>query len=100
MSHFVHYMRRFVQIDGFGRVGRHVPCAPRFTHVSNSITQEESMSSNSYDVIVVGAGSNSLVTAAYLAKAGKNVLVLEKNDQCGGGVVSIEIAPGFTHDPH
>ena len=55
---------------------------------------------NSFDVVVVGAGSNSLVTAAYLAKAGKNVLVLEKNDQCGGGVVSIEIAPGFTHDPH
>jgi phytoene dehydrogenase-like protein len=53
-----------------------------------------------YDIIVVGAGSNSLVAAAYLAKAGKRVLVLEKNDQCGGGVVSIEIAPGFIHDPH
>jgi phytoene dehydrogenase-like protein len=53
-----------------------------------------------YDVVVAGAGSNSLVTAAYLAKAGKSVLVLEKNDQCGGGVVSIEIAPGFIHDPH
>jgi phytoene dehydrogenase-like protein len=54
----------------------------------------------SYDVVVSGAGSNSLVAAAYLAKAGKKVLVLEKNDQCGGGVVSIEIAPGFIHDPH
>lgn len=53
-----------------------------------------------YDVVVVGAGSNSLVASAYLAKAGKKVLVLEKNDQCGGGVVSIEIAPGFIHDPH
>lgn len=52
------------------------------------------------DIIVVGAGSNSLVAAAYLAKAGKKVLVLEKNDQCGGGVVSIEIAPGFINDPH
>ncbi|MCY4426739.1 MAG: NAD(P)/FAD-dependent oxidoreductase [Halieaceae bacterium] len=52
------------------------------------------------EIVVVGAGSNSLVAAAYLAKAGKSVLVLEKNDQCGGGVVSIEIAPGFTHDPH
>ena len=53
-----------------------------------------------FDIVVVGAGSNSLVAAAYMAKAGKNVLVLEKNDQCGGGVTSINIAPGFTHDPH
>lgn len=52
------------------------------------------------DIVVVGAGSNSLVAAAYMAKAGKSVLVLEKNQQCGGGVVSINIAPGFTHDPH
>ncbi|MFT3666915.1 phytoene desaturase family protein [Piscinibacter sp.] len=56
--------------------------------------------SNTADIVVVGAGSNSLVAAAYLAKAGKSVLVLEKNEQCGGGVVSINIAPGFTHDPH
>lgn len=53
-----------------------------------------------YDIVVVGGGSNSLVAAAYMAKAGHSVLVLEKNDQCGGGVVSIEIAPGFIHDPH
>lgn len=52
------------------------------------------------DIVVVGAGSNSLIAAAYLAKAGKSVLVLEKNEQCGGGVISIEIAPGFIHDPH
>lgn len=56
--------------------------------------------STNHDVVIVGAGSNSLVAAAYLAKAGKKVLLLEKNDQCGGGVVSIEIAPGFIHDPH
>lgn len=53
-----------------------------------------------YDIIVVGGGSNSLVAAAYMAKAGQKVLVLEKNDQAGGGVVSISIAPGFTNDPH
>ena len=41
-----------------------------------------------------------MLADAYMAKIGKKVLVLEKNDQCGGGVVSIEIAPGFTHDPH
>jgi len=53
-----------------------------------------------YDIVVVGGGSNSLVAAAYMAKAGNSVLVLEKNEQCGGGVVSIEIAPGFINDPH
>ena len=53
-----------------------------------------------YDVVCIGAGSNTLVLAAYMAKAGKSVLLLEKNDQAGGGVISVEIAPGFTHDPH
>jgi len=53
-----------------------------------------------YDIVCIGAGSNTLVLAAYMAKAGKSVLLLEKNDQAGGGVISVEIAPGFTHDPH
>ncbi len=53
-----------------------------------------------YDVIVVGGGSNALTAGAYMAKAGKNVLVLEKNAHCGGGAVSVEVAPGFIHDPH
>jgi phytoene dehydrogenase-like protein len=53
-----------------------------------------------FDIVVVGGGSNSLTAAAYLAKAGKRVLVLEKNQHCGGGVVSVEVAPGFIHDPH
>lgn len=54
----------------------------------------------SYDIVVVGGGSNSLTAAAYLAKIGKKVLVLEKNDHCGGGVVSVAPAPGFIGDPH
>lgn len=53
-----------------------------------------------HDVVVIGAGSNSLTAAAYLAKAGKDVLVLEKNRMVGGGAVSVEVAPGFIHDPH
>ncbi|HKY90665.1 MAG TPA: NAD(P)/FAD-dependent oxidoreductase [Nevskiaceae bacterium] len=53
-----------------------------------------------YDIVVVGGGSNSLTAAAYLAKIGKKVLVLEKNDHCGGGVVSMSPAPGFINDPH
>jgi phytoene dehydrogenase-like protein len=40
---------------------------------------------NSYDVIVIGSGHNGLITAAYLAKAGQKVLVLERNDWFGGG---------------
>lgn len=55
---------------------------------------------NAYDIVVVGGGSNSLTAAAYMAKIGKKVLVLEKNDHCGGGVVSVSPAPGFIGDPH
>lgn len=57
--------------------------------------------SSTYDVVVAGGGSNSLAAAAYLAKAGLSVCVLEKNDVIGGGVVSRELtAPGFQHEPH
>jgi phytoene dehydrogenase-like protein len=57
--------------------------------------------SKTYDVVIAGAGSNSLTAAGYLAKAGLSVCVLEKNDRIGGGVVSQELtAPGFRHDPH
>src|SRR4030095_3726389 len=53
-----------------------------------------------HDIVVVGGGSNSLTAAAYLAKIGKKVLVLEKNEHCGGGVVSVAPAPGFISAPH
>jgi phytoene dehydrogenase-like protein len=53
----------------------------------------------SYDAIIVGAGHNGLVTAAYLAKAGKRVLVLERRPMVGGIAVTEEIFPGFTYSP-
>ncbi len=51
----------------------------------------------SYDAIVIGAGHNGLTTAAYLARAGKSVLVLERRHLIGGAAVSEELYPGFTY---
>ncbi len=48
-----------------------------------------------YDCVIVGAGHNGLVCAAYLARAGKKVLVLERRSIVGGAAVSEEIAPGY-----
>jgi phytoene dehydrogenase-like protein len=48
-----------------------------------------------YDCIIVGAGHNGLVCAAYLARAGRKVLVLERRGIVGGAAVSEEIAPGY-----
>ncbi|HEX6966015.1 MAG TPA: NAD(P)/FAD-dependent oxidoreductase [Gemmatimonadaceae bacterium] len=50
---------------------------------------------STYDVIIIGAGHNGLVTAAYLARAGKSVLVLERRELVGGACVTEEVWPGF-----
>lgn len=56
---------------------------------------------SNYDIVVMGAGHNGLVAAAYMAKAGKKVCVLERQPHYGGGVLTQElIAPGFKHDVH
>jgi phytoene dehydrogenase-like protein len=47
------------------------------------------------DVIIIGGGHNGLVTAAYLARAGKKVLVLERREMVGGCAVTEEIWPGY-----
>ena len=50
-----------------------------------------------YDALVLGAGHNGLTTAAFLAKAGLDVLCLEKNDYIGGAAVSRELHEGWTY---
>src|SRR5665213_1196700 len=58
------------------------------------------MAENS-DIVVIGSGHNGLVAAAYLAKAGKKVTVLERQPWFGGGVVTRDLTlPGFHHDQH
>ena len=48
-----------------------------------------------YDTIIIGGGHNGLVTAAYLARAGRKVLVLERRELLGGCAVTEEIWPGY-----
>jgi phytoene dehydrogenase-like protein len=50
-----------------------------------------------YDAIVIGAGHNGLTAAAYLARAGRKVLVLERRHVVGGAAVTEEIFPGFRY---
>ena len=49
-----------------------------------------------FDIIVVGGGVNSLVTAALMGKAGKSVLLLEAKEKVGGLATTVEFSPGFT----
>ena len=54
---------------------------------------------DSADVIVVGAGHNGLICAAYLAEAGLEVLVLEAGEEIGGNTITEALTvPGFVHD--
>ena len=50
-----------------------------------------------YDAVVIGAGHNGLTNAAFLAKSGLDVLVLEKNDYIGGATVSRELQKGWQY---
>ena len=50
---------------------------------------------NKYDAIVIGGGHNGLTSAAYLSRAGKKVLVLERRHVLGGAAVTEEVFPGF-----
>ncbi|MET0416199.1 MAG: NAD(P)/FAD-dependent oxidoreductase [Actinoplanes sp.] len=51
--------------------------------------------SEPYDAVIIGAGHNGLVCAAYLARAGRRVAIVERRDVVGGACVTEELVPGF-----
>src|SRR3954453_12225511 len=57
------------------------------------------LAASTWDVIVVGAGHNGLTCAAYLARAGKRVLVLEARRRVGGACTIDEVWPGYRISP-
>lgn len=68
---------------------------------ADAIDRGGSSAVTSYDAIFVGTGHNALVAAAYLARAGWSVLMLERNDRPGGFVRTDELTlPGFQHDTY
>jgi phytoene dehydrogenase-like protein len=60
----------------------------------NRHTGPEEARMDTYDVVIAGGGHNGLVAAAYLAKAGRSVLVLERRGEVGGAAVSFHAFPG------
>src|ERR671920_1797487 len=66
--------------DVLGRVGLPAPVAE--------------LASRRWDAVIVGGGHNGLVAAAYLARAGRSVLVLERRERVGGAAVSERPWPG------
>src|SRR3954471_18736492 len=57
------------------------------------------LASREWDAVVVGGGHNGLTAAAYLARAGQSVLVLERRERLGGACTLEQPFPGFTVSP-
>jgi len=53
-----------------------------------------------YDIVIVGGGPNGITAAAYLAKSGLSVCVLEERPELAGGCENVEVIPGVRIDPH
>src|SRR3954468_21054485 len=69
-------------------------------HLFCSSSRDESSMTTStvkgrYDVVILGAGHNGMVAAAYLGRAGLSVLLLEKNDYIGGATTSQKVFPDY-----
>ena len=81
--------------------GRHAASAPRFARSQHDNRSKRTtdhprfVMKRVYDALVVGGGHNGLVTAAYLARAGKTVCVLESRHVVGGAAVTEELVPGY-----
>jgi len=53
-----------------------------------------------YDIVIVGGGPNGTTAAAYLAKSGLSVCILEERPEAGGSIENVEVIPGVRIDPH
>src|SRR5512138_1166551 len=66
-----------------------------FRSTVHCLYREATLMTNNYDAIIIGGGHNGLVAAAYLARAGKKTVVLERRPIVGGAAVTEEIFPGY-----